>query len=77
MPEWVAVDGRGPDSGGPWRRRLRQIADLYRRQVEALAALLRTVLPAFMIIATAGLLVGIFAITTMLPMIKLLEGLAE
>jgi type II secretory pathway component PulF len=77
LPEWVAWMAGAGAQRGALAPTLRQIAELYRRQVEARAALLRTVLPAFMIIATAGLLVGIFAITTMLPMIKLLEGLAK
>ena len=56
---------------------LRQIASLYRRQVEARAAMMRTLLPAFMIIASAGLLTAIFAFSVMLPLIKLLEGLSQ
>jgi hypothetical protein len=39
--------------------------------------MLRSVLPAFMIIATAGVLVTVFAFTVMLPMIKLIEGLSK
>src|SRR5439155_4082863 len=77
LPEWVAWMAGAGQQRGTLAPTLRQIAELYRRQVEARAALLRTVMPAFMIIATAGLLVGIFAVTTMLPMIKLLEGLAK
>jgi type II secretory pathway component PulF len=77
LPEWVAWMAGAGEQRNALAPTLRQIAELYRRQVEARAALLRTVLPAFMIIATAGLLVGIFAITTMLPMVKLLEGLAK
>jgi type IV pilus assembly protein PilC len=77
LPEWVAWMAGEGQQRGTLAPTLRQIAELYRRQVEARAALLRTVLPSFMIIGTAGLLVGIFAITTMLPLVKLLEGLAK
>jgi type II secretory pathway component PulF len=77
LPEWVAWMAGAGERRGALAPTLRQIAELYRRQVEARAALLRTVLPSFMIIATAGLLVGVFAVTTMLPLVKLLEGLAR
>jgi type II secretory pathway component PulF len=77
LPEWVAWMAGAGERRGALSQTLRQIAALYRRQVEARASLLRTVLPAFMIIATAGVLTGVFAFSVMLPMIKLIEGLSK
>jgi type II secretory pathway component PulF len=77
LPEWVAwMAGAGEQRGG-LAQSLRQIAAVYRRQVDSRSALLRSVLPAFMIVLTAGVLVGVFAISVMLPMVRLLEGLAK
>jgi type IV pilus assembly protein PilC len=75
LPEWVAWMTGAGEQRGALAPTLRQIAALYRQQVEARAALLRSVLPAFMIIATAGVLTAAFAFTVMLPMIGLLSGL--
>ena len=55
---------------------MRQIAAVYRRQVEARAGLLRSVLPAFMIIATAAVLLGAF-VAILAPLIRLIEGLSK
>jgi type II secretory pathway component PulF len=77
LPEWVAWMTGAGEQRGALSPTLRQIAALYRRQVEARGALLRAVLPSFMIIGTAGVLVATFAFTVMLPMIKLLEGLSK
>jgi type II secretory pathway component PulF len=77
LPEWVAWMAGSGEQRGALGPTLRQIAALYRRQVESRAALLRTVLPAFVIIATAGVMTALFAFTVMLPMIKLIEGLAK
>ena len=77
LPEWVAwMAGAGEQRGG-LAQSLRQIAAVYRRQVDSRSALLRSVLPAFMIVFTAGLMVGVFAIAVMLPLIKLIEGLSK
>jgi type II secretory pathway component PulF len=77
LPEWVAWMAGSGEQRGALAPALRQIASVYRRQVDARAALLRSVLPAVVIIATAGVLVAIFALTVMLPMIGLLEGLGK
>jgi type II secretory pathway component PulF len=77
LPEWVAWMAGSGEQRGALAPALRQIAAVYRRQVDARAALLRSVLPAIVIIATAGLLVTTFAFAIMLPMMKLLEGLAK
>jgi type II secretory pathway component PulF len=77
LPEWVSWMAGVGEQRGALAPSLRQIAALYRRQVEARSAILRSVMPAFMIIATAGVLVGTFALSVMLPMISLLEGLSK
>ena len=50
---------------------------LWRRQVEMRATLLRSVLPPFLVIVTAGLFTVAFVFAIMLPIIKLLEGLSK
>jgi type II secretory pathway component PulF len=77
VPEWVSwMAGLGEHRGtlGPT---LHRIAELYRRQVETRAALLRSILPPFLILVTAGLFTVFFVLAMMLPMIKLLEGLSK
>ena len=77
VPEWVAwMTGAGARRGtlGP---ALRQVAVVYRRQVEARSTLLRSVLPPLLVLGTAGVLVGVFVVALMLPLIKLLEGLTK
>jgi general secretion pathway protein F len=54
---------------------LHHLAQMYRRQAEARATLLRTVLPPLLIILLAGLLAGLFIFGLMSPMYSLLEGL--
>jgi general secretion pathway protein F len=76
VPEWVAwMMGLG-ERRGTLGKSLHQIADIYRRQVEMRAALLRSVLPPFLVIGTAGVFVTFFVFALMLPMVKLLEGLS-
>ncbi|HEY1381184.1 MAG TPA: type II secretion system F family protein [Gemmataceae bacterium] len=75
LPEWVIWMAGSGEQRGALAAALRQIAAVYRRQVEARAALLRSVLPAFAIIGTAGVLVAVFVLSVMVPMIKLIEGL--
>jgi type II secretory pathway component PulF len=77
LPEWVAWMAGAGEKRGVLAETLRQIAALYRTQVEARAALLRSVLPSIMILLTAGSLTALFAFTVMLPLIKLLEGLSK
>jgi type II secretory pathway component PulF len=77
IPEWVAwMAGLGEQRGGLGLS-LHQISEMYRRQVEMRAGLLRSVLPPFLIIITAGVFIGFFIVALMLPMLKLLEGLAK
>ncbi len=77
LPQWVAWMARAGTDRGTLATTLRQIATMYRRQVESRSALLRTVLPSIIIISTAGVLTIVFALSIMLPMIKLIEGLSK
>jgi general secretion pathway protein F len=54
---------------------LHQVAQMYRRQAEARAALLRVVLPPLLIVCLAAFLGGLFIFGLMAPMHGLLEGL--
>jgi type IV pilus assembly protein PilC len=77
VPEWVSwMTGLG-ERRGTLGKTLHLIAEMYRRQVEMRAALLRSILPPFLIIATAGVFAIFFVVAMMLPMIKLLEGLSK
>jgi type IV pilus assembly protein PilC len=77
VPEWVSWMAGMGEQRGSLGKSLHLVADLYRRQVEMRAAILRNVLPPIMILATAGLFTALFVISVMLPMIKLMEGLAR
>jgi type II secretory pathway component PulF len=71
---WMTALGEQRGTLGPT---LHQVAGIYRRQAETRAVLMRTVLPPFIIIGTAGVLVALFAFTLILPMYRLLEGLSK
>lgn len=77
VPELVAWMTAAGEQRGELGRTLHHVAELYRRQVERRAALLRTVLPPFLIITTAGVLVGIFVFALIVPVIRLLEALSK
>jgi type II secretory pathway component PulF len=76
-PEWVAWMAGLGERRGTLGASLHQVADMYRRQVELRANLLRSVLPPFVIIGTAGIFTTCFVFALMLPLIKLLEGLSK
>jgi type II secretory pathway component PulF len=77
VSEWVSwMTGLG-ERRGSLGKTLHLLAQMYRQQVDMRAALLRSVLPPFLIISTAGLFVASFAIAVMLPMIRLLETLSQ
>lgn len=77
VPELIAwMTGLG-ERRGDLGKAMHQVAQIYRRQVEVRAAILRSVLPPLLIIFTAGTLVGYFALAILLPMYKLLEGLSK
>lgn len=77
VPDWVAWLAAAGERRGGLGPALREVAAVYRRQVDARAAVLRSVLPPFVVIATAGTLTLFFAVSVMLPMLKLLEGLSQ
>jgi len=77
VPEWVtwlAASGERRNALAPT---LREIAAIYRRQVDSRSAVLRTVLPPLVVICTAGVLTVVFIASVMSPMITLLEGLSK
>jgi general secretion pathway protein F len=71
---WMTVVG---EQRGDLGQTLHRVAEVYRRQVERRATLLRNVLPPFLIIGTAGVLVCLFVFALILPMIRLLEALSK
>ena len=77
VPQWVAWMTATGEQRGNLASSLRQIAAVYRQQVEGRAMLLRMVLPPFLIVTTAGILTTGFVLSLMLPIIKLLEGLSQ
>lgn len=77
VPEWVAWLASSGEKRGDLAAALYSISTIYRRQVDSRSIILRTVLPPFVVIVTAGLLVGFFAIALLLPMIKLMKGLTK
>jgi type II secretory pathway component PulF len=76
-PELIAWMVGVGEERGDLPKALRQLTAIYRRQVEVRATFLKSVLPPFMIVVTAGALVMFFAISVFLPLIKLIEGLAK
>jgi general secretion pathway protein F len=77
LPELVGwMTGVG-EQRGELGKTLHHVAEVYRRQVTRRAALLRTVLPPFLIIVTAGAVVGLFVCVLILPMVRYLEALAR
>jgi type II secretory pathway component PulF len=77
VPEWVSWMAGWGERRGHLGKTLHDVAEMYRRQVEVRAALLRSVLPPFLIILIAGLFVSLFGFAVMLPMYKLIEGLSK
>ena len=77
VPDWVVWLASAGERRGGLAPALREIASIYRRQVAIRTTVLRTLLPPLIVIATAGILTGCFAIALMMPMIKLLEGLSK
>jgi type II secretory pathway component PulF len=76
VPELIAwMTGLG-ERRGNLGETLHQTASVYRRQVEMRAQTLRSVLPPFLIIATAAALAGFFVLAMFMPMIKLITELS-
>jgi len=77
VPETVAWMTAVGERRGELGKTLHQVAELYRRQVERRAVMLRTVLPPLLIIATAGVVVLLFIFAMFWPMLRLMEGLSK
>ena len=76
VPELIAwMVGLG-ERRGTLGASLHQMALMYRRQAEMRAQLLRSVLPPFLIVATAAVLTGFFAVAMYLPLIRLITALS-
>jgi type II secretory pathway component PulF len=76
VPELIAwMTGLG-ERRGNLAAALRQAAQVYRRQVETRAQVLRTVLPPFLVLMTAAMVVGFFALAMFMPLIKLITELS-
>jgi type II secretory pathway component PulF len=77
VPDLIAWMTAVGEQRGTLGKTLHHVAELYRRQVEMRAALLRTVLPPFLIIVIAGFFACFFVFVMVVPMIKLLEALSR
>jgi type II secretory pathway component PulF len=77
VPEWVSWMAGLGERRGTLGKSLHLIAEMYRRQVEMRAAILRNVLPPFLVLVTAGFFTAFFVFAIMLPMIKLLDALSR
>jgi type IV pilus assembly protein PilC len=76
VPEVVSwMIGLG-EKRGSLASTLHQVAEMYRRQVEMRANLLKSILPPFLIILVAGIIMGLFVLALMLPLLGLMEGLS-
>jgi len=77
VPELIAWMTAWGERRGALGKTLHEVAAMYRSQAEMRAAFLRQVLPPFTIIVSAGAITVLFIFCTMLPMVKLLEGLSK
>lgn len=77
VPDWVAWLAAAGERRGGLGPALRETAAVYRRQVDARSAVLRSVLPPFIVVVTAGTLTVFFVVAVMAPLLKLLEGLSK
>jgi len=75
MPEFVSWMTGLSEKRGTLGEALHQVAQIYRRQVDMRANLLKSVLPPFLVIVTAGVLAGLFIAGIMHPLLALMEGL--
>ena len=76
VPELIAwIAGLG-ERRGTLGASLHQAAVMYRRQAEMRAQLLRSVLPPFMILGTAAVLIGFFVLAMFLPLISLIKAIS-
>lgn len=77
LPEWVAWMTLAGERQGTLASTLRQVAENYRRQVDARAAVLRSVLPPVLILVTAGVIGIAFILTLAIPLIRMMNGLVQ
>jgi type IV pilus assembly protein PilC len=77
LPEWVAWLVAAGEQRSALAPALREIAEIYRRQVENRTGTLKSVFPPFIVIVVGGTLIGVFVSAIMYPMIHLLEGLSK
>jgi type II secretory pathway component PulF len=76
VPELISwMTGLG-ERRGKLGESLRQAAQVYRRQAEVRASMLRSVLPPFVVLGTGAILVGFFALSMFMPLIQLLTALS-
>ncbi len=76
VPAWMAwMTGQGARHG-KLDDALRQVANVYRRQVDSRVAILRSILPSFIIILVACALMVVFILSVFAPLYQLLEGLS-
>lgn len=76
VPELISwMTGLG-ERRGKLSESLQQVAQVYHRQAEVRASMLRSILPPFLILGTAAILVGFFALAMFMPLIKLLTELS-
>jgi len=76
VPELIAwMTGLG-ERRGTLGESLHQAALVYRRQAEMRAMLLRSVLPPFLILGTAAILVAFFVVAMFMPLIELLVAIS-
>jgi type II secretory pathway component PulF len=77
VPAWVAWLASAGEKRGELAPALREIAALYRRQVDTRSSVLRSILPPLVVIVVAVFLTFFFVLAIMTPMVKLLEGLSK
>ncbi|MSR30562.1 MAG: type II secretion system F family protein [Gemmataceae bacterium] len=74
LVSWMAGIG---EAQGKLPEAFTQASLLYRRQVEMRSAMVQSVVPPVLIVATAGIITFTFVLAIFLPLIKLLEGLSK
>jgi type IV pilus assembly protein PilC len=77
VPELIAWMTAVGEQRGTLGKTLHHVAEMYRRTVEMRAALLRSVLPPFLLVVIAGVFAGFFVFVMVMPMARLLEALSR
>jgi len=76
VPELIAWMTAMGEQRGSLGTTLHHVADLYKRQTEMRANLLRSVLPPFILLVTAAIIVILFVLGVALPLLKLFDALS-